>query len=121
MFVYQAFHYNDILISFTPFWETKRRMINRDRIDIINQILKAANGGANKTRVMYKVNLSYAQLKKILTALTEKDLIRYDKNTRILWTTEKGLMFLDIYNRMSDMIEEGQQQHQMWIHREEEV
>jgi hypothetical protein len=30
-------------------------------------------------------------------------------------------MFLDIYNRMSDMIEEGQQQHQMWIHREEEV
>ncbi|MDQ4014573.1 MAG: winged helix-turn-helix domain-containing protein [Thermoproteota archaeon] len=95
-------------------------MIYRDRIDIISQILEAANGGITKTRIMYKALLSYAQMKEHLTLLTEKDLLRYDENIRIFRTTERGLRFLDIYNRLSDMIKEGQgQQQQMWTLREE--
>jgi predicted transcriptional regulator len=98
-------------------------MIHRDRIDIISQILEAANGGINKSRIMYKALLSSAQMKEILTALTEKDLLCYDENTRILRTTEKGLRFLDIYNRISDMVkvEQPQPRQQMWIHREEQA
>ena len=80
----------------------------RDRIDIISQILEAANGGITKTKVMYKAFLSYTQMNENLTALIEKDLLRYDENTRIFRTTEKGLRFLDIYNRISAMIKEEQ-------------
>ena len=43
-------------------------------------------------------------MKENLTALTEKDLLRYNEDTRTFKTTEKGLRFLDIYNRISDMI-----------------
>jgi predicted transcriptional regulator len=82
--------------------------INRDRTDIISQILEAANGGASRSNVMSKAFLSSAQMKDILGALTEKGLIRYDENTRTLRTTEKGLSFLHIYNTISDMVKEEQ-------------
>jgi predicted transcriptional regulator len=84
-------------------------MIHRDRIDIISRILEAANGGVNKSRIMYKALLSSAQLKEILTTLTEKDLIRYDENSRMLRTTEKGLRFLQAYNQINGMIKVQQQ------------
>jgi predicted transcriptional regulator len=84
-------------------------MIHRDRIDIISRILEAANGGVNKSRIMYKALLSSAQLKEILTTLTEKDLIRYDENSRMLRTTEKGLRFLHTYNQINGMIKVQQQ------------
>jgi predicted transcriptional regulator len=77
----------------------------RDRIDIISQILKIANGGdVTRTKIMYRGLLSYAQIKEYQT----------------FRTTEKGLRFLDIYDRIGDMINE-RQQRQMWIQREEEV
>jgi predicted transcriptional regulator len=91
-------------------------MIYRDRIDIMSHILEAANGSTTKTRIMYKALLNSAQMKENLATLTEKDLIRYDENSRTFRTTEKGRRFLDIYNRISDMIKE-EQQH-MWLHRE---
>jgi predicted transcriptional regulator len=93
----------------------------RSRIDIIGQILEAANGGnATKTKITYKALLGYDQLKENLAALTEKDLIRYDKNTQTYRTTERGLRFLQIYNRIEDMIKEEEQpqpQQRMWIYR----
>jgi predicted transcriptional regulator len=94
-------------------------MIHRDRIDKISQILEAANGGASKSKIMFKALLTSAQMKEILTALSKTDLILYDENTRILRTTEKGLQFLQIYNQIGDMIKEEQssQQQQTWIHR----
>ena len=92
----------------------------RDRIDIISQILKIANGGGvTRTKIMYRGLLSYAQIKEYLMLLTEKELLRYDKETQTFRTTEKGLRFLDIYDRIGDMINE-RQQRQMWIQREEE-
>jgi predicted transcriptional regulator len=93
----------------------------RDRIDIISQILKIANGGGvTRTKIMYRGLLSYAQIKEYLMLLTEKELLRYDKENHTFKTTEKGLRFLDTYSRLGDMIKE-QQQRQVWIQREEEV
>ncbi len=86
-------------------------IIKRDRIEIISQILKAANGGASKTRIMQKALLTSSQLKEILTALSGKGLIRYDENTRILKTTEQGLRFLQIYNQIGNIIKEEQHTH----------
>ena len=86
-------------------------MRNRSGIEIISDILKAANGGnATRSKLTYKTFLSYAQRKEYLGVLTEKDLIRYDEDTQTFKTTEKGLSFLDTYNQIGDMIKEQRQQ-----------
>ena len=73
----------------------------RNRIEIICQILEVANGGVTKKiEIMYKANRSSAQLKEDVMVLTESDLLRYDLDTPIFMTTEKGLRFLDAYNQM---------------------
>jgi predicted transcriptional regulator len=82
----------------------------RSRTQIIDHILEAANGGITKTRLMYRVFLSQAQLKQYLTFLTESDLIRYDRISRTFQTTEKGLRFLDLYNQIDQLMKEQQQQ-----------
>ena len=41
----------------------------RSRTEIVAMILEAANGGATKTRIMYKAFLSYAQLREYLQAV----------------------------------------------------
>jgi predicted transcriptional regulator len=82
-------------------------MKHRDQIEVIGQILQVANSDRNatKTRIMYKVLLSYNQLKEHLVFLTEKDLLRpNEKNTRTFRVTDKGLRFLQIYNQINDMI-----------------
>lgn len=60
-------------------------------------------------------------MKENLAALTEKELLRYDKNTQTFRTTEGGRRFLQIYNQIDDMIKEDEQQPQpqqrIWIHR----
>jgi predicted transcriptional regulator len=98
----------------------------RSRIDIIGQILEAANGGnATKMRIMYKALLGYNQLKENLMLLTEHNLLRYDEDTQTFRTTEKGLQFLQIYKQIGEMIkreeEEEEQplqpQRKMWISR----
>jgi predicted transcriptional regulator len=66
----------------------------RSKINIISQILEAANGGnATRSKITYKAFLNYYQLKEYLMLLTEKDLLRYDKDTQTFKTTEKGLRF----------------------------
>jgi predicted transcriptional regulator len=77
----------------------------RSRTDIISQILETANGNsATRSKMMYKAFLSYSQLKEYLTVLTECDLLSYDLETHTFKTTEKGLRFLEIYNRISDVV-----------------
>lgn len=52
------------------------------RTDIVSQILEAANGGATKTKIMYKAYLSYAELKAYLSVLVENDLLEFEKGSR---------------------------------------
>jgi predicted transcriptional regulator len=76
----------------------------RSRTDIVALILEAANGGATKTKIMYKAFLSYAQLKEYLTVLLEKDVLEYDDETQLFRTTEKGLRLLQMYNQFDEMM-----------------
>jgi predicted transcriptional regulator len=73
----------------------------RSRTEIVAMILEAANGGATKTKIMYKAFLSYAQLKEYLSVLAENNLIEYLDGSQTYKTTEKGLNFL----KMNDEIE----------------
>jgi predicted transcriptional regulator len=88
----------------------------RSRIEIMGEILDAANGGVTKTKIMYHTFLSYNQLKEYLGVLTENDLLNYDAYTQTFKTTEKGLRFLDTFNQMDGMIKEIEEQRQrLWM------
>jgi predicted transcriptional regulator len=76
----------------------------RSKTDITSQILNAANGGATKTRIMYKTFLSYAQLKVYISVLIANDLLEYDQARHIYKTTERGLKLLKIYNQIIDYV-----------------
>jgi predicted transcriptional regulator len=73
----------------------------RSRTELTSQILEAANGGATKTKIMYKAFLSYAQLKEYLAVLGENDLLAYDSGNSIYRTTAKGIKFLDTSRQLS--------------------
>jgi predicted transcriptional regulator len=62
-------------------------MKNRSRTEIVGNILDAANGGATKTKIMYKAFLSYNQLKECLTILIENNLLEYIDVTQTFKTT----------------------------------
>jgi predicted transcriptional regulator len=79
------------------------------RLEIVSQILEVANSGsggdgATKNKLMYEVSLSHAQLNEYVMILTERDLLRYERQTHTLRITEKGLRFLKTYKQMDEMI-----------------
>jgi predicted transcriptional regulator len=79
-------------------------MKNRSRTEIVGSILNSANGGATKSKIMYKAFLSYGQLKEYLSVLIENKLIEYLDGTQIYKTTEKGLYFLKKYEELQELL-----------------
>jgi predicted transcriptional regulator len=77
----------------------------RTSVEIIAEILKIANGGnVTRTKIMYSAFLNYFQLKEYLPMLTKRDLLSYNADTRTFKTTEKGLMLLEAYNLLVDLM-----------------
>lgn len=83
----------------------------RDRLHIMAEILEVTLGGALKTQVMYKVNLSFAQLNEYLHLLLDLKLLELVENTErnIYKTTSKGVRYLESYRKIRDLLkkEEG--------------
>ncbi|MGB9714501.1 MAG: winged helix-turn-helix domain-containing protein [Candidatus Bathyarchaeales archaeon] len=67
---------------------------NRDRHDIVVDILEKAKSGRSKTELMRDVGLSYTQSKQYFSALIEKGLLEIAKEGRYK-TSKKGLEFLE--------------------------
>ena len=61
-------------------------------MDIIAEILESALGdqGIRKTRIMFKVQLSYNQLREYIPYLQSRELISYDTQRRVYKTTKRG-------------------------------
>ena len=76
----------------------------RSRTEIVGNILDAANGGATKTKIMYKSFLSYVQLKEYLSVLIENNLLEYIDGTHKFKTTEKGLNYLKMNNEIGELL-----------------
>jgi predicted transcriptional regulator len=76
----------------------------RSRTEIVAMILDSTNGGATKTKFMYKAYLSYAQLKEYLSVLIENNLLEYVEGTQTYKTTEKGLFFLNMNNENKKLL-----------------
>jgi predicted transcriptional regulator len=77
----------------------------RSRTEIVSMILEAANGGATKTKIMYKAFLSYNQLKEYFSILIENNLIEYLDGAHKFKTTEKGLNFLKMHNEIGELLQ----------------
>ena len=76
----------------------------RSRTEIVSMILEAANGGATKTKIMYKAFLSYAQLKEYLSVLIENNLLEYLEGVQTYKTTEKGFNLLKMHNEIGEFL-----------------
>jgi len=88
-------------------WQLSGTMIYmkyRDRNEIIAQILQSANGNRVRlTKIMYDVYLSHTLTKEYLVLLIEKGLIDYIDGERTFKTSEKGMNFLRIHNRVQEL------------------
>jgi predicted transcriptional regulator len=74
----------------------------RSRTELASSILEAANGGATKTKIMYKAFLSYAQLKVYLAILIENSLLsREGDNYK---TTSRGIRLLEATRQLGGLL-----------------
>ena len=69
-------------------------------------MLTIAKGGCLKTQIMYRANLSFAQLNEYLSFLTKMDLLKVqNENSRNIYiTTPKGDKYLEKYKDIADIL-----------------
>ena len=90
-----------------PLENTRKR---RDRLYIIAEILAIAKDGSLKTQIMYRANLSFAQLNEYLNFLLKMELLkRNTKDRKIFYkTTAKGVKYLENYEEISSLLRKGE-------------
>ncbi|MCK4669213.1 hypothetical protein KAT21_03740 [Candidatus Bathyarchaeota archaeon] len=90
--------------------EKKRsRNSHRGRLDIVADILNASFGGARKTHLMYRCNLSFKQLKYYLELLLRIGLLHFadpseGHNPSFFAITDKGREFLEAYKGLKGLM-----------------
>lgn len=77
----------------------------RSQSDIIGLILEAANGGATRTKIMYKSYLSFTQSRDYITMLTEQGLLEYQDHGQLFKTTSKGMRVLQLQNEINEQFD----------------
>ena len=82
----------------------------RDRLHILAEILKIAKDGSLKTQIMYKANLSFAQLNEYLSFLIRMGLLKIhnEERKKLYKTTVKGEKYLDSYEEISNLLGKGE-------------
>jgi predicted transcriptional regulator len=90
-------------------WTTEASVKRRDKLDIISEITEIAKNGALKTQIMYKANLSFAQLNEYLKLLTKINLLEKNANggKEVYRATEKGKDFLQRHSEIMDLLNEN--------------
>jgi predicted transcriptional regulator len=85
----------------------------RDRLYIIAEILKIAEDGSLKTQIMYKANLSFAQMNEYLSFLLRMGLLEVQKEARkkIYVTTTKGEEYLAKHGEISNLLGNGERKN----------
>ena len=78
----------------------------RDRLYIISQILEIAKSGCLKTQIMYRANLSFAQLNEYLSFLIKIRLLTLENENKksIYLTSAKGNQYLEKYKGIADLL-----------------
>ncbi len=81
---------------------------NRNRMEIVANLLTIAKNGALKTHLMYRANLSYLMVTEYLAFLSKASLIKEsidpDGTTKLYRTTDKGLKYLEVYESLREIV-----------------
>src|SRR3972149_11156778 len=92
-------------------WRIENNSKRRDKLCIIAEILEIAREGTLKTQIMYKANLSFAQLNDYLKFMLKIRLLNkvVESGKDEYFATEKGLDFLQRQNEVQQIVfaEEG--------------
>ncbi len=82
----------------------------RDKISIIAEILEIAKDETLKTQIMYRANLSFAQLNDYLEFMLKIDLLKKFLNRgKVVYTaTEKGTDFLQRHCELTELLKENE-------------
>jgi predicted transcriptional regulator len=84
-----------------------RKFVNRNRLEILAELLEAAKPGTFKTHLMYKGNLTYMMLIKNLRFLEQAELITQyhdvDSGYTLFRTTPKGLKFVEAFQALVEL------------------
>ena len=78
----------------------------RDKLNIFAEIMEVAKGRELKTRIMYRVNLSFSQVNEYLSFLTEMGFLRVhvEKKKKFYETTAKGNNYIKNYKEMTNLL-----------------
>ncbi|HZA06156.1 MAG TPA: winged helix-turn-helix domain-containing protein [Nitrososphaeraceae archaeon] len=80
-------------------------MKNEGSIEIVALILQTAINGTTPTKLLYRVFLSYKQLKEHLTILKKNNLlVEYIGKEQTFRTTRKGQLFLQLYLELNEIV-----------------
>ena len=78
------------------------KMVRRGRLDIIADILRTANRGSKKTRLVYETNTNFVLMKEYLEMLAKRGLIlEYDAK---VYTTDAGNEYLLYYDEIVQLL-----------------
>ena len=82
-------------------------MRNRQKDEIMRDVLYSAQGGAGITKIMFHAYLTHSQAKEYTHVLISSGLLEHDieaASLRQFRTTPKGVEYLGAAERMSDML-----------------
>jgi predicted transcriptional regulator len=87
-------------------WILEEKTKRRDKLSIIAEILDIAKDGTLKTQIMYKANLSFAQLCEYLTFLINAKLLaKYTETGKEVYAaTGKGIDFLQRHSELTELL-----------------
>jgi predicted transcriptional regulator len=74
--------------------------MRRNDLDICADILKVAQTGAKKTRIVYQANLNFKIVKKYLDRLIDNGLLDPQGESKYYLTTPRGYDFLEQYKEL---------------------
>jgi len=93
-------------------WLAETTSKRRDKLRIIAEILEIARNGTLKTQIMYKANLSFAQLNEYLKFMLKINLIEKVENRGkdVYVATAKGVDFLQRQSEITELLK-GDDEH----------
>ena len=79
-------------------------MINRQKDEMIRDILACTNGGATISQIMFRAYAAHSQAKSYLSLLIESGYVEFDSIDRMYRATAKGLEYLAAIQNLSDIM-----------------
>jgi len=79
-------------------------MQNRQKDEMVRDILTATNGGATITQIMFRSYTTHSQAKSYLDMLIRSGMIEHDVSLRRYRSTDRGLRYLAGVNSLSEIL-----------------